>query len=510
MTGLIICLAVISVTITVEGSPSNKSDNIAGHEAHQYLQVLRKQIIGIINRGDVKKCHYFPQHAHDDYEGHKWDKLLKLPANTHSFPSTYIYSPCMSSFNLGNSLGNYFNEIACASLANIDFIVGTKMWDYPQMPFEYKGKSSSHAIELPSHNMAFFDSLPVTMVFSNRIYSAPGNESIQTHQPVRSRILTMDSIHRHEQKPQHSPHTHQTQAQRDGNTRIRTVQGLHAAAKNRVPIPNAHSGIAAHNAAPDKPFSQHCFCEKYCWSERRAPWITNYALIRDLMNSALDAHIAAAKAKEPSNATMGTVLRLDGRLPDMSSAPAGTFLPIVPDAAIQYRCGDTVPSKVYGFLPFPAVAQLIPADAKHIYVLTDPPARVEMSPGKHTFSVNCRPIMTAMFDYLKNAFPAAVVVVKSGGDPFLDYVRLARARVAVCAASTFCLWPAIASRGAAYFPVTGLIAGWSSEKNEKNDSPYLGPNFRWLHSPRIVTQFTESTPLREVIGVLNGTIPRAV
>jgi hypothetical protein len=44
-----------------------------------------------------------------------------------------IYSPCMTTYNLGNKLGNYLNEITCAIAAKISIVIGTEMWDYPDL-----------------------------------------------------------------------------------------------------------------------------------------------------------------------------------------------------------------------------------------------------------------------------------------------------------------------------------------------------------------------------------------
>lgn len=118
---------------------------------------------------------------------------------------------------------------------------------------------------------------------------------------------------------------------------------------------------------------------------------------------------------------------------------------------------------------------------------------------KIRFSHNCRPILQALQEKVVQSFPSATVLVKFGGDPFLDYVRLARARVTVCSASTFCLWPAMANAGLAYFPLTGLVAGWTPETT----MPNLGDNFRWIEEPRIVTEFQDNTPLSEALRVLN-------
>jgi hypothetical protein len=51
-------------------------------------------------------------------------------------------------------------------------------------------------------------------------------------------------------------------------------------------------------------------------------------------------------------------------------------LPIIPDVTIQYRCGDNIQfSYMYGILPYTAFPSRIPANAKHIYVVSDHPTR---------------------------------------------------------------------------------------------------------------------------------------
>ena len=65
----------------------------------------------------------------------------------------------------------------------------------------------------------------------------------------------------------------------------------------------------------------------------------------------------------------------------------------------------------------------------------------------HPYSSRCGTILRALFNHFTKLFPKAVVVIKRGGDQFLDYARLAYADVTICSASTFCLWPALANRG---------------------------------------------------------------
>ena len=78
------------------------------------------------------------------------------------------------------------------------------------------------------------------------------------------------------------------------------------------------------------------------------------------------------------------------------------------------RCGDTVPSTTYGFLPFRAIAEVLPENAQSIYILTDPSARATIMSHNIKFHKNCPAILTHLFDYLKARFPSASIIVKSG------------------------------------------------------------------------------------------------
>ena len=258
--------------------------------------------------------------------------------------------------------------------------------------------------------------------------------------------------------------------------------------KSRTEIRSAT--LVRNNSVLNDHVREYCACGKYCWSDPHAPWVNHTQKIRHIMQEALKSHIEA-------NSTLvevGTIIK-DG---DVSTAERGTFLPIVPDAAIHYRCGDTVPSTVYGFLPFKAIKDLVPSDSKYIYVLTDPPARASVMGGLDRFASNCLPILLALHSYLHTSFPGATVIVKRGGDPFVDYYRLSRARVTICSVSTFCLWPAIASTNVAHFPVSPLVAG--------NSTPFLGHQFKWITKPLIITDFQADTPLDAVLARLKSEV----
>lgn len=87
--------------------------------------------------------------------------------------------------------------------------------------------------------------------------------------------------------------------------------------------------------------------------------------------------------------------------------------------------------------------------------------------------------------------PQATLVLKRGGDLFLDYARLAYSNVVVCSASTFCLWPSLSNQhGQVHFPLTPLVAG--AETNET--APNLAPNFHWITEVKMIKEFKHYRP----------------
>jgi hypothetical protein len=233
-----------------------------------------------------------------------------------------------------------------------------------------------------------------------------------------------------------------------------------------------------------------CQCLQYCWENSVAPWLKRPQLIKRYLLPAIDAYMTAANA-----VAVGTLL---SNSTDLSTEPMTSFLPLIPHVAIQYRCGDNIGfgKTNYGLLPFYGITARIPPWSKYIYVMADSPTRQK----HHTYSGRCSIILEALFDYIRKRFPKAVVVVKRGGDQFLDYARLAYANVTVCSASTFCLWPAMSNSGAAYFPLTPLVGKSGTNATTK----YLGPNFHWIREVEIIKEFKQFRPWTSILKVLEG------
>eukprot|EP01033_Poteriospumella_lacustris_P004533 gene4533-3240_t len=138
---------------------------------------------------------------------------------------------------------------------------------------------------------------------------------------------------------------------------------------------------------------------------------------------------------------------------------------------MQYRCGDNIGFNYqYGILPFTVIDDRIPTDAKYIYVLSDHPSRAVHSP----YTSRCKLILEKLFEYIKEKRPSATVVVKRGGDLFLDFARFAKAKVTICSA------------------------------NSSDLAPNFGPHFNWIVSPTIISNMKGLRPWTQIIDVLEG------
>ena len=238
-----------------------------------------------------------------------------------------------------------------------------------------------------------------------------------------------------------------------------------------------------------KNIQEKCRCTRYCWGESQSAWINQTASIRKYLRTAISAYLKTSDMEK-----MGTILSGDT---DMTNAKPGHFLPLIPEVSLQYRCGDNIGfSYMYGVLPFAAFLGRIPSNATVIYVLSDHPSRAVHSP----YSNRCQVILTHLFEFLKQHYPLATIVIKRGGDMFMDYARLAFANVTICSASTYCFWPAIASLGQAHFPLSGVIAG----ADTMEQAPNFGPNFHWIVEPKVISDFRKFRPWTNVLDVLKS------
>ena len=104
----------------------------------------------------------------------------------------------------------------------------------------------------------------------------------------------------------------------------------------------------------DKPLDDHsvqvklnqsCQCYHYCWSKDDAPWAKNIPWIQKSVRSSIDAYMQTVNISEGTQLNPAT---------DNSTHPFNTYLPLIPDVTIHYRCGDNLRFDTvgYGLLPF--------------------------------------------------------------------------------------------------------------------------------------------------------------
>ena len=232
-----------------------------------------------------------------------------------------------------------------------------------------------------------------------------------------------------------------------------------------TPIPSFHEIRTKLN--------QNCKCNTaFCWESSTSAWVKGLSTIKTIFIDALLFHL---ESLAHTTGETSTIMRHHDLFSSQSNA-VGMVLPLIPDVAIHYRCGDNFGSP-YGFIPFEVLKDRITSasTAAHtIYVLAEHRGRKT----KEHLAIKCDLILRGLFDYLLESFPTAHVVVKRGSDDmFVDLARLTFAKTTICSISTFCLWPAVSSNGTAYFPQTKLVVGGNTNIN-------LG--FQWMTVPTLV------------------------
>lgn len=217
-----------------------------------------------------------------------------------------------------------------------------------------------------------------------------------------------------------------------------------------------------------------CHCQAGCHGNPKALIHTNTNDIKSLFFDLVDIYrlkLAKLNKNLDISSAWNTTLR------DAHTSLDGTGLPLIPDVAIHYRCGDNMANKKYGLLKFHYIVETIKREQQSfllsrplstIYVLADSEHRKTTFRQRET----CATVFKKLQHLLKTEFPTSTIVVLRGANLYEDLVRLSFAKLTICSVSTFCLWPAISNPNKAYFPVSAVIAA--------NTMPYYGDNFVWI------------------------------
>lgn len=476
------------------------------------LHLIRKHIFKFLHDSHVKKCHYFPVNAMEDFNHGKWNTMSKdsdIVRLTESRNPINVYSPCLSTYNIGNSLGNYFSVLFCSLKSSTNIIIAKKVWDHAHMPIEYKGqelKRFGGKGLMQSFSIRFMDILPteINVDFKDKIYltsSDPSNFTIifEVSKNITNSIF-IDKIQIDEYK------------------------------RLKFDLDSSHINTWSYQKSQES-MIKNCACEKYCWQDKSAPWIEYYHIIQSIMINAVTHHIESTDHKKTSfNPSV-----------DLSINYSPKHIELIPEVAIHYRCGDTVPSTTYGFLSFNTIISIIKSnimEPESIYVLSDPPKRASIMFQEPPFAKKCTPLLESFLKHLQKHFPKTTnIIVHRSGDPLVDFSRLALAKLTICSVSTFCLWPAIANKNKVYFPASSLAGGYqplsqstvAAYKPLPTDSiipsisgdtiivtnnsfnvvdefklPYFGPSFYWIRKPLIINEFQDNTSLEKVLKKLNS------
>mmetsp|Transcript_32282 Transcript_32282/g.30777 ORF Transcript_32282/g.30777 Transcript_32282/m.30777 type:complete len:387 (+) Transcript_32282:371-1531(+) len=227
----------------------------------------------------------------------------------------------------------------------------------------------------------------------------------------------------------------------------------------------------------------HCQCPSNCHEQRNAEWINGLDIIKPIISNVLLKYLNLKLTKK------NTIVEKN----DLSTVPYTTKLPLIPDVAIHYRCGDNFVG-YYGFLRFHVFKDKIPFNSKYIYILAE--KRTRKTSKNPDLAMKCDSILHSLSTFLKLHFPNSVILVKRGDNLYIDMVRFAYARTTICSVSTFCLWPGIVNNGTVYFPRTKLIAGGDV-------TVPLG--FIWLDEKDLILGAENLyTPARELVYKLGG------
>lgn len=195
-------------------------------------------------------------------------------------------------------------------------------------------------------------------------------------------------------------------------------------------------------------------------------WNQRTTLIAEIMHTAIKAVFGDVKTASIPVETFTYMLPV--RRP-------GSRLPLVPSAAIMFRCVDIlhyVQGMPYGFLNFNIYTQLIPQNASTIYVLSEPLNYLDHSNSNQH---NCKEIGEFLINFLHKQFPKATVALRRGY-PIDSVAILSNTHTLVSAPSTFSLFPGIANPNNVYTMAGQLYY----------ETPYLHANFKWITYPGLI------------------------
>ena len=146
-------------------------------------------------------------------------------------------------------------------------------------------------------------------------------------------------------------------------------------------------------------------------------------------------------------------------------------VPLFSDHVIHFRCSDVLlgsrDGTFYGLLNFYTYVTLIPKYVQSIYIISEPKNHGRFSPY-------CGKLVIGLAYFLNFFYPQANIAVHQGRmEEAMLMINQAKGTV-ICAPSTFCFWPQLASSAKAYHK-RGVI---------EHNGVKMRDNFIWLDRPK--------------------------
>lgn len=256
-----------------------------------------------------------------------------------------------------------------------------------------------------------------------------------------------------------------------------------------------------------------CPCDRYCFGPNH-PWAAPASLtfMRGIIQKALSLDMSVRNNEGKTKEEHGLILSSHDYVSFLHSHNKSlntrenlhelthVYLPLFPDVAVHYRCSDNLFGGM-GLLSFKFIKNMIPADAKYIYIFHEFTDYIAAGTDMQLKSTG-RQIIDALFHYIKDAFPNAVVVIKVGGRVLTIFSQFARAKkVLICSASSFCLFPAIAREGVTYMPAGTYIACGGTNPD---GCIRFHNGFHWMQSNTHFNNFTANNTIEQIIQTLTN------
>ena len=485
-----------SVTASSSSSSSSNSNHSSSLDICSFLVDVKNQI-------DKEAYNCFGDDyagTRDDFLNDQWKKYLG------SDKTVMVYPMCLRSFQLGNTLGYFFNDVACSDASGSHFISVSKHFDIQESSQSHKNTS-----QLASNPYSFFQYLPDLIIHPQPMKPNEAKQLMRSECDClqycwenskapwisRTSLLSyylLHAINGYLKDMILSVHPHLSYQEMSLLTSIRI--------RPNISSPSSHQVHYYDSSATGKLVLSK-LVEKHLTTQLNNETDMIILPSKGALLSSVSASSSVSISSSLNISHISSLLERSQHKEDSNyvNEAISFHLPLIPKATIQYRCGDNIGfgKTRYGLLPFRVFKHILQSnDIKPydlIFLIADSPTRS----AQHVYSSRCSTILEHLVNYLHKHFPSAMIVMKRGGDMFLDYARLAYSDVTICSASTFCIWPAVSKpQGHAYYPLTPLIA-----KAETNmTAPKFSDSFHWIDEVSMVKEFKNFRPWYNLLDVL--------